>query len=424
MMFHEYSYIGRIALLICLLITSLSLFFLEYRLIIGRRKRFYKVINALISAIIFILYCKLLENHIPPLNTDKWKPVHLPLPVVFLWIITIFAGIYVIIFLKSDYEAERKTISRRSIKQALDEIPAGIAFFREDGTLTLYNHKMLELSEILSGKALINLNELRQMLDTNEELKETEDIYRFPDGSAWRYEEADLITGDGMCYKRVSFFDVTELLRLKEELEEQTEALKRMQEEIKKLSENSRKLAKEEETLAIKTAWHDVMGEGLTAIRRLMTEGENDKTAEEVILKWKKTVASIRRDNDASIFRQGDMEDLYMDAQAVGIKLTTQGEPPEAGDIYETFILAIRTCLLNAVQHAKATELYVDFTENKGKFTLSISNNGMIPGKEIIPSGGLLNVKNRVEYQGGKLNIISEPAFKLTVIFEEGGKTE
>lgn len=83
MMFHEYSYIGRIALLICLLITSLSLFFLEYRLIIGRRKRFYKVINALISAIIFILYCKLLENHIPPLNTDKWKPVYLPLPVIF-----------------------------------------------------------------------------------------------------------------------------------------------------------------------------------------------------------------------------------------------------------------------------------------------------------------------------------------------------
>ena len=48
----------------------------------------------------------------------------------------------------------------------------------------------------------------------------------------------------------------------------------------------------------------------------------------------------------------------------------------------------------------------------------------MIPGKEIIPSGGLLNVKNRVEYQGGKLNIISEPAFKLTVIFEGGGETE
>ena len=155
-----------------------------------------------------------------------------------------------------------------------------------------------------------------------------------------------------------------------------------------------------------------------------MAEGENDKTAEEVILKWKKTVASIRRDNDASALRRGDMEDLYMDAQAVGVRLILKGEPPEAGDIYETFILAIRTCLLNAVQHAKATELYVSFTENEGIFTLSISNNGMIPEKEIIPSGGLLNVKNRVEYQEGKLNIISEPVFKLTVIFEGGGKTE
>ena len=420
-MFHESSYIGRILLLLFLFLPILALLFLEYRLINTKGRRLLLLVNTLVFAMVFFLECRLLENHIPALCDKVWNPVPIALPMVFLWSMAVVFSIYALVFLILNHRKEKKTLGRASIKQTLDEIPLGISIFRRDGTLSLCNRKMLELSDTLWGRCFMTLEELRSMLAAQKSLQETEDIYRFPDGSAWRYEEGDLTTEDGMRYRRVSFFDVTEISRLRKDLEEQRGELRQMQMQIYELSKNSRELAKEEEILAIKSAWHDVMGEGLTAIRRLLTGRDNDKEAEEVILRWKKAVASIRRDNDFLSRRRNELEDLYLDAKAVGIQFILKGMLPKNRDILDAFALAIRTCLLNAVQHAKATKLYAELYEKENEYLLLVSNNGLIPKQEVIPSGGLLNVQNYAAYLGGEIRIQWKPCFQLMVILPRKG---
>lgn len=140
-----------------------------------------------------------------------------------------------------------------------------------------------------------------------------------------------------------------------------------------------------------------------------------------MILRWKKAVASIRRDNDFLSRQRNELEDLYLDAKAVGIQFILKGMLPKNRDILDAFALAIRTCLLNAVQHAKATELYAELYEKENEYLLLVSNNGLIPKQEVIPSGGLLNVQNYAAYLGGEIRIQWKPCFQLMVILPRKG---
>lgn len=415
--FHEAGYHEKLLLLVLLLITVLTLMYLEYRLIGGRRRKIQIAGNTAACVVMISLYCMLIDDHIKPIEKTGFEPCRVAFPVVALFLITLAAFFYGIYNLLQDYLLEKRTIGKLSIKQALDDIPVGISVFRDDETLTLCNHKMLEISTLLSGKTFMTmtLRGLEDALYQNGDLQETEAVYRLADGSVWRYEKSILTPEDGKTYTLASFFDVTELSRRRRELEEQTKELRRIQMEIRRFGENTCRLAKEEEILSIKSMWHDVIGEALTTIRRLLLTGEDEKLTEQTLLKWKKSISLIRIDNDNRNQRGNPLDDLRMDAQAVGICLLTEGDLPDDDDTADVFVLAVRTCLLNAVQHAKANELYATVRHDGNSDILVITNNGTAPQGEIKPCGGLLNVKNNVEYLGGRIDIAFAPHFKLTL---------
>ena len=349
--FHEAGYHEKLLLLVLLLITVLTLMYLEYRLIGGRRRKIQIAGNTAACVVMISLYCMLIDDHIKPIEKPGFEPWRVAFPVVALFLITLAAFFYGIYNLLQDYLLEKRTIGKLSIKQALDDIPVGISVFRDDETLTLCNHKMLEISTLLSGKTFMTmtLRGLEDALYQNGDLQETEAVYRLADGSVWRYEKSILTPEDGKTYTLASFFDVTELSRRRRELEEQTKELRRIQMEIRRFGENTCRLAKEEEILSIKSMWHDVIGEALTTIRRLLLTGEDEKLTEQTLLKWKKSISLIRIDNDNRNQRGNPLDDLRMDAQAVGICLLTEGDLPDDDDTADVFVLAVRTCLLNAV---------------------------------------------------------------------------
>ncbi len=415
-MFYESCYIYRLTIIIYLLITILLLLYLVWRLIRNGRGWLKITVGIAVSIAACGLYCILLDDHIIPINATEWRAHYKELPISLLLAIISFVFISSIFYIIEDYRLEKKKVTKFSIKKALDEIPIGICYFRMDGTPILCNRQMYEISETLSGRLFITFDELKDMLAYRSEWKKTYNVYRFPDKTAWRYMERSITTEDGVSYTEVNFFNVSVISNHKIELEMQTEELRNMTMEIKRLSENVQQLAKQKEMLSMKSTWHDIMGEGLAAIRSSLLCRGNDERIEEALVRWKKAVASIKRDNDEPNQSRDDLGDLSMDAAAVGIKLDVDGEMPENKDIAEIFALTIRNCLLNAVQHGRATELYVVIKKTLENHIICITNNGEAPKQEIEPVGGLLNVKNYVEYIGGQLLIRSLPSFMLTAV--------
>ena len=76
---------------------------------------------------------------------------------------------------------------------------------------------------------------------------------------------------------------------------------------------------------------------------------------------------------------------------------------------------AVRECVTNAVRYAEATELHAEFTENETEATVTVTNNGKIPERQIVEGGGLSTLRRRVERSGGTMTVQSFPEFKLTV---------
>ena len=415
-MFYESCYSHRLVVVIYLLLTILLLLYLVYRFIKNGRGILRTAAAILTFIAACVLYCVLIDDHIVPVKATEWQSHYKELPMPLLWIIISLVFAAAVFCIIRDYEAEKKTVGKYSIKKALDEIPVGICYFHMDGTPVLCNRQMYELSEAMFGRLFVGFDDLKYMLESRSDWKKTYHVYRFPDGAAWRYMERSFRTEDGTLYIAANFFNVSEISNRKIELEMQTKELQNMSLEIRRLSENTKQLARQEEMLSMKSTWHDIMGEGLAAIRSSLLCRGNDESIEAALIRWKRAVVSIKRDNEEENQRRDDMGDLYVDASAVGIKLDIEGEMPEDEDISEIFALIIRNCLLNALQHAKATEVYAVIREKFQNHVICITNNGEAPVGEITPKGGLLNVKNHVEYIGGQLLIRSAPSFMLTAV--------
>ena len=116
--------------------------------------------------------------------------------------------------------------------ETLDEFTLGPVFFRQNGVSMLVNRRMAEISEIMCGKVLMTYDEFSGMLERRSGWLEAKNIYRLPDGSAFRYAGEELVTVDGECFRAAYFYDVTELVRRKKELETQNEELRRMSVQI------------------------------------------------------------------------------------------------------------------------------------------------------------------------------------------------
>ena len=81
----------------------------------------------------------------------------------------------------------------------------------------------------------------------------------------------------------------------------------------------------------------------------------------------------------------------------------------------------VQELLANAIRHANATEILVQCSQNENTFYITLEDNGrgfdtsMLPLQKGI---GISNVKNRVDFLKGKMDINSTPAQGTTVNIE------
>lgn len=106
---------------------------------------------------------------------------------------------------------------------------------------------------------------------------------------------------------------------------------------------------------------------------------------------------------------------LHVDFQAYNI------EKHMAQDMQVTIFRIVQELLTNAVRHAGATAILVQCSQNENTFYITIEDNGRGFKTEQIDAAkgiGLTNVKNRVDYLKGNLDIDSSPGAGTTINIE------
>ena len=310
----------------------------------------------------------------------------------------------------------RRTINQSSIKEAFDNLPAGVCFFNEAGLPVLCNHAMQRFSFAVCGKDVQFITDLEDCLCDGfvpaKGVQKDGKVFALTDGRAWRLERRSVTHENGECYTQYVATDVSQLQEKSVELRQENARLRSVQAQLQRLSANVVAATREEEILNTKMRVHDEMGKCLVAAQKYLKTGCAEPIPETVVAAWRRAVALIRYSDPRE-------EDLLLQirktCEYVKLRYVQSGELTKQETAAYLLSCAVRECVTNAVRYAEATELYVTFTETETEAAVTVTNNGRIPEGDIVEGGGLSTLRRRIERSGGTMVVRSQPRFALTV---------
>ena len=83
---------------------------------------------------------------------------------------------------------------------------------------------------------------------------------------------------------------------------------------------------------------------------------------------------------------------------------------------------AMAEAMTNAARHAGAQQVTIAVTETVETLTAVFTNDGAAPSRPVSETGGLRNLRSRLESAGGDMTVCSAPRFSLTVSIPKGGR--
>ena len=309
-----------------------------------------------------------------------------------------------------------------AIKESFDNLPMAVCIFNSRGLVRLMNRRMLAVTAALLGSGAQTLDELQAALAQPPEgivpLKNAPSVYRFPDGTVLRFMQEQITDADGNVYQQVTASDVTELVARQDQLAAENERLADANRRAQRLLEQMPEIVREQEILAMKMRVHDDIGHSILAARQALLSGAGLGEMRHSAAVWERSVALLSRANAAEE-PEDPLSYAYRRAEALHVRLLTDGALPKAGQTRELAALAIRECLTNCVRHAGGDELYVCAQADGSNFIVTITNNGAPPAGEITEGGGLSALRRRIERSGGAMTVAAQPRFSLTVTLPE-----
>lgn len=164
-----------------------------------------------------------------------------------------------------------------------------------------------------------------------------------------------------------------------------------------------------------------------------ITEGAIDKICETIHDTITRTRELIFDLSSPTLYRFGLepavtelMTEQFRDYKQIKHKLLTDNEPkPLAEDISVLLFKAIREVLINIIKYAEASSVVVDIRRSGSNISISIKDDGI--GFDAAGAGvvmdrfggfGLFNIRERLDYVGGRFSVESEVGAGTTVILE------
>ena len=312
-----------------------------------------------------------------------------------------------------------RRITPSSIKEALDSLPSGVCFYREDGRVLLVNRAMERLCRRLTGEALVNGGAFYAHLGSGalpEGCRRAAagegPVIELPDGTAWSFTRRQVQDQKRTADMLVAS-EVTELYEKTRALHEAREKVTRLNRRLTEFNREIVALTAARETLNAKVKIHDELGGNLLAIRRYLLEGGSPADMAEIAERLRLNVAFLKSGQTAP--RRDEYALMLETAQSLGVTVHVEGRMPEWEPARRILTVAIHECFTNTLRHAHGSALYVGIREAEDRVIAAFSSDGEQPKGPIRERGGLSSLRELAECAGGRMHVRTTPDFSITL---------
>lgn len=316
-----------------------------------------------------------------------------------LFIIALLGIIYEIISLIYMYFRyyKKETITDFSIKKVIDEYEFGILVLKGKRA-KLINNKMYEILDKLNIKKDYITNIIKQsidQLDKNYCVKVEDKYYVFA------INNNEIIT-----------FDITEVYKLHQKLNEQNKKLKENNKKILLSIDNIEELEKEKNLLKLKNKYHDILGQNLSILQQYLNkENITQENFEEIKFMIQKMFIDIEDTDDTN----ANLENLIKIHKKNGTDIIIDGKLPQNKETAKVFFEIIREATTNAIRHAGSSKVFVNIKETLEETYMIITNDGRKPNEFITENQGIKDMRRKVKKLGGMFYISTVPEFSVNI---------
>ena len=316
-----------------------------------------------------------------------------------LFIIALLGIIYEIIsFIYMHFRYYKKeTITDFSIKKVIDECEFGILVLKGKKA-KLINNKMYEILDKLNIKKDYVTNIIKQsidQLDKNYCVKVEDKYYVFV------ISNNEIIT-----------FDITEVYKLHQKLNEQNKKLKENNKKILLSIDNIEELEKEKNLLKLKNKYHDILGQNLSILQQYLNkENITQENFEEIKFMIQKMFIDIEDTDDTNT----NLENLIKIHKKNGTDIIIDGKLPQNKETAKVFFEIIREATTNAIRHAGSSKVFVKIRETLEETYMIITNDGRKPNEFITENQGIKDMRRKVKKLGGMFYISTVPELSVNI---------
>lgn len=316
-----------------------------------------------------------------------------------LFIIALLGIIYEIISIIYMYFRyyKKETITDFSIKKVIDECEFGILVLKGKRA-KLINNKMYEILDKLNIKKDYITNIIKQsidQLDKNYCVKVEDKYYVFA------INNNEIIT-----------FDITEVYKLHQKLNEQNKKLKENNKKILLSIDNIEELEKEKNLLKLKNKYHDILGQNLSILQQYLNkENITQENFEEIKFMIQKMFIDIEDTDDTN----ANLENLIKIHKKNGTDIIIDGKLPQNKETAKVFFEIIREATTNAIRHAGSSKVFVNIKETLEETYMIITNDGRKPNEFITENQGIKDMRRKVKKLGGMFYISTVPEFSVNI---------
>lgn len=318
-------------------------------------------------------------------------------------------GLHTALRLAAYHRARENTLTRLSVKDALDTLKGGILLADEDGFIRLMNHRMTSLIASLRQGECRDANGLWQSLCVRGSGTEPP-IIPFEDGSIWQFTRAALPFRRRRLYY-LTAADITELSLRRCALEERNVQVARQNSELAEMIRHIDEIQRAEEIRRAKRQVHDVMGQRMTILQRaLQGEACLDQVHAKGLLD---NLAKALRGRDERM-PEAVWQDIVDMLSPIGVSLYAHGAYPRDRQVALVLLSIVREAATNAVRHGRARTVHVFFDANHEGFCMRVENDGRLP-ETLREGNGLAGIRASAEEMGGTLEILLKNRLTLVV---------
>ena len=307
-----------------------------------------------------------------------------------------------------------------SIKQAMDLLPSGVLVVNSSGQIIFMNDKMHMLLFDIMGKLpndfyKIYWHLLRKTVRSKEDkmMLDGKILFNEKNNTYWMFQRKDpQIKNETTAIFVAS--DITDEWNMMLNLKQQTKNLEKQSKELDIAMSDMEEECREQEIIALKGLFHDVLGQKIALLLRALREKKEPE--EDLLNEFMDGIPEIellaRQKYDAG----KRLDVLIKTFGGIGVTLDIEGSLPGNSDYAGVMTEIIHEAATNAVRHGYARKIHIIFQEKEREYSVRITNDGITPEHTMVEGNGIKGMRKKIMYVGGYLMIDRIPEVAIIAI--------